>query len=72
MQMTKHVIKGAAGSEPVIEWSMEVDEDGDVRIRANNQMVMFVNSDTGNFTRTTHGAIEGLSQNKEGKVIKSL
>ena len=67
--MTKHVIKGAAGSEPVIEWSMEVDDDGDVRIRANNQMVMFVNSDTGNFIRTTHRTIEGLSQDESGMVI---
>ena len=67
--MTKHVIKNAAGSEPVIEWSMEVDDDGDVRIRANNQMVMFVNSGTGDFIRTTHRTIEGLSQDESGKVI---
>ena len=67
--MTKHVIKNAAGSEPVIEWSMEVDDDGDVRIRANNQMVMFVNSGTGDFIRTTHRPIEGLPQDESGKVI---
>ena len=67
--MTKHVMKGAADSEPVIEWSMEVDDDGDVRICANGRMVMFVNSYTGNFTRTAHGAIEGLSQDESGMVI---
>ena len=67
--MTKHVMNGAAGSEPVIEWSMEVDDDGDVRIRANGRMVMFVSGYTGNFIRTTHRPIEGLSQDESGMVI---
>ena len=67
--MTKHVIKNAAGSEPVIEWSMEVDDDGDATIRANGELVMFVNGNTGNFIRTTHRTIEGLSRDESGMVI---
>ena len=40
--MTKHVIKGATGSEPVIEWSMEVDSGGDLALIANGARVLWV------------------------------
>ena len=66
--MTKHVIKNAAGSEPVIEWSMEV-EDGDLEIYANGIMVMFLDGGSGKFMRVSCSQIDGVEQGINGKVI---
>ena len=65
--MTKHVMKGAADSEPVIEWSMEVDDDGHVDIMANGVLVMFVNDD-GVLVRCNIGPIDGLTLNDRGEI----
>ena len=64
--MTKHVIKGAAGSEPVIEWSMEVNS-GRVDITANGVLVMFVNDD-GVLVRCNVGLIDSLTLNDRGEI----
>ena len=54
-----HKIKGQESNETVLEWELDIDEDGELNLIANGVRILRI-TDVGTLCRYRHNKVEGL------------
>jgi hypothetical protein len=60
--------KVTGGKGPVVEFSTEIDEDGDFVVAANGQRLLFISSRDGDLGRFWDVKVDGIETEEDGRI----